>query len=199
MTLRRYGWNPIDRFQSRVFSSFANCLEWKKVLTCEKSSIPAGFFLYTNMVPDSLFCLQTWPPWRHVKTIYSVAIHMKAVRSFVCSPNTWYFFDLKGFFLILDVETLRGQRIPFQIVVVIPTWRLPISHLCEEHRNCRVRWSVLYRVYWRILFAQTSCLDPLSIQLCPGRFEKMRDCCSEDRTTGKKCSELENMNVKNKI
>ena len=152
------------------------------------------------MAPDSLFCTQIWPPWRHVKTIYSVAIHMKAVRSFVCSPNTWYFFDLKGFvFLILDVKTLRRQRVPFQIVVVIPTWRLAISHLSEEHRSCRVRWSVVYRVYWRTLFAQTSCLDPLSIQLCPGHFEKMRDCCSEDRTTGKKCRELENMNVKNKI
>ena len=45
----------IDR---HVVSSFANCLEQKKVLTCEKSSIPTGIvhkhgrrfiFLYTNM------------------------------------------------------------------------------------------------------------------------------------------------------
>ena len=158
--------------------------------------------------PRGFFCTQTWLPihcfvhkygCRDVMWKRSI-IHMEAVRSFICCPNAWYFFDLKGFFfLILDVKTLRRQRLPFQIVVVIPTWRLPISHLSEEHRSCRVRWSVLYRVYWRILFAQTSCLDPLSIQLCPGRFEKMRDCCSEDRTTGKKCSELENMNVKNKI
>ena len=153
-----------------MLSSFANCLECKKVLTCEKSSVPTGFFLYINMAPDSLFCTQIWPPWRHVKTIYSVAIHMKAVRSFVCSPNAWYFFYLKGFFLILDVKTLRRQRVPFQIVVVIPTWRLPISHLSEDHCNCRVRWSVLYRVYWSFLFAQTSFLDPLSIELCLGRF-----------------------------
>ena len=32
-----------------------------KVLTREKSSIPTGFFLYTNMAADSLFCTQIWP------------------------------------------------------------------------------------------------------------------------------------------
>ena len=68
-------------FLSHVVSSFANCLEQKKVLTCEKSSTPTGFLfvhkhgrrfivLCTNMAADSLFCTQIWPPWRHVKTIY---------------------------------------------------------------------------------------------------------------------------------
>ena len=39
-------------FLSHVVSSFANCLQQKKVLTCQKSSIPTGFFV----------CTQTWPP-----------------------------------------------------------------------------------------------------------------------------------------
>ena len=43
-----------------------------KVLTREKSSIPTGFFLYTNMAADSLFCTQIWPLWRHINTIYRV-------------------------------------------------------------------------------------------------------------------------------
>ena len=42
---------PIDVF-SHVVSSFANCLEKKKVLTRKKSSIPTGIVLYTNMAAE---------------------------------------------------------------------------------------------------------------------------------------------------
>ena len=48
----------VDRFQSRGQQL------WNKrnFITCEKSSIPTGCFLYTNTAADSLFCTQIWPP-----------------------------------------------------------------------------------------------------------------------------------------
>ena len=52
----------IDRFQSRGQQLF-KLLGIKVVLTYEKSSILTGFFLYTNMAADPLFCTQIWPPW----------------------------------------------------------------------------------------------------------------------------------------
>ena len=48
---RPYTAAPIDVF-SHVVSSFANCLEKKKVLTYKKSSIPTGTVLYTNMAAE---------------------------------------------------------------------------------------------------------------------------------------------------
>ena len=47
-----------------VTLSTASQIAWnkRKGLTCEKSTIPTGFFLYTNMAAGSLFCTQIWPP-----------------------------------------------------------------------------------------------------------------------------------------
>ena len=50
---------------SRAVSSYSNFLEQKKILTCEKNSVPWGFFLYTCMAAISLLCTPIWRQWLH--------------------------------------------------------------------------------------------------------------------------------------
>ena len=82
----------IFRFNKTTKKRSRRCLkERKKVLTCEKSSLPTGFFLYRNMAADSLFCTQIWLPWRHVKTICTVR-----------TPGTGYYYIV--FWIIWELK-----------------------------------------------------------------------------------------------
>ena len=46
----------------------------KRKFSLSKTKVfnPTGFFWYTNMAAVSLFWTPIWPPWRHVKTFYTL-------------------------------------------------------------------------------------------------------------------------------
>ena len=59
-----------------------NCKWWMQrphenkhlaIIELNNSTFRGFIVLYTNMADDALFCTQMWPPWRHVKTIYTIA------------------------------------------------------------------------------------------------------------------------------
>ena len=75
-------------FFTHVASIYANLLEQKKAFTWERVKIPAENFLGTpTWLPFHCFGTPIWPPWRHVKTLYS---------SFKWSVFTWRHGDRVG-------------------------------------------------------------------------------------------------------
>ena len=66
-----WGKQTIDRFHSRG-QQLCKLLWIKESFNMWKDFNFHRIFLHTNLATDSWFCIQIWPPWRHVKTIYKV-------------------------------------------------------------------------------------------------------------------------------
>ena len=68
------------------------------------------FNSHTNMTSFSLFCTPIWPPWRHVKTIYSSCNINKLARKtgvFCSAIHNFFFFWEWCYPAILHVKTTR--------------------------------------------------------------------------------------------
>ena len=61
----------IARFHSRG-KHLCKFVRTKESVYIIKSSTPTGLVWNTNMAAVSLFGTPIWPPWRHVKTLYSL-------------------------------------------------------------------------------------------------------------------------------
>ena len=103
---------------------------------------PTGFSWYTNMAAVSLFYPPIWPPWRHVKTIYS------------CHEITGMDLDVMfflGTFLLLSME---GNNLQFKLLSLnvrgIRTF---------EKRKCIFNWlekKMQISIFFRKLIARRS-------------------------------------------
>ena len=86
----------VDRFQSRG-QQLCKLLGIKESFNMWKEFNSHRIFLYTNMAADSLFCTQIWPPWRHVKTTYTIAKSKNVVtQELIEVHNSFSFLLIQG-------------------------------------------------------------------------------------------------------